>query len=319
MKISLIIPIYNKEKWIDRLIDSIEIQSYTNYEVVFIDDGSNDNSKKIIISRINNNPNIKLFSQSNQGPGKARLNGFSKCSGDLIYFVDGDDFLPNENVFIDIIKIFSEYKPDVLLFDRTDLTNFGTSNINFFHRSKKNIKSGKYNIEDFPNVYIPGGLGCKVFKKSILNNDMFIDFTNFEDSYTSYLYLDKCHTFYYLNKSLYIINSVNENHSLTKNSSFFSPKYIGEKLYVLLELEKKVVNLSLKKSIISIFPLEIVNTTLFIFLHKLTKSDKSMLVKYIRTMKQICLNSKVKPNMFESRFGFIKKIIYYLIMLTYSM
>lgn len=88
--ISIIIPIYNCERYLARCLDSVFSQNYDNYEVICIDDGSTDNSCLIA-----NNYKVKLYQQDNKGQGFARNKGIDKSKGEWICFVDADDTLNN--------------------------------------------------------------------------------------------------------------------------------------------------------------------------------------------------------------------------------
>lgn len=85
MKISIVIPVYNAEKTIKRLLDSIEMQTYKNYEIILINDGSTDNSEKILLE--NKTDKMQIISKKNEGVGKARKIGYENITGDLIFFV----------------------------------------------------------------------------------------------------------------------------------------------------------------------------------------------------------------------------------------
>ena len=98
MTFSIIIPVYNAERKICKCFDSIKVQSFKDFEVVFVDDGSKDNSLQLLHSFYDNNPNlnIKIISQTNQGAGKARNNGISNSEGDYIVFLDSDDYVDDD-------------------------------------------------------------------------------------------------------------------------------------------------------------------------------------------------------------------------------
>ena len=87
--ISVIIPLYNKERFIKETLNSVFNQTFFDYEIIIVDDGSNDSSASII--REINDPRITLFSNSNNGVSHARNYGISKSNSDLIAFLDADD------------------------------------------------------------------------------------------------------------------------------------------------------------------------------------------------------------------------------------
>ena len=92
-KISVIIPVYNAEKTIRRCLESIMSSEYEEYEVILIDDGSTDNSVSIISEFANRNRRIKIFTQPNSGPSAARNKGLTLAEGEIIAFVDSDDYV----------------------------------------------------------------------------------------------------------------------------------------------------------------------------------------------------------------------------------
>ena len=94
-KVSIIVPIYNKEKYIKKCIDSILNQTYSNIEAIVINDGSTDNSDNIMKSY--NNKIIKYYSRKNHGIGATRNFGLKKATGDYIVFLDSDDYLSDNN------------------------------------------------------------------------------------------------------------------------------------------------------------------------------------------------------------------------------
>lgn len=92
-KISIIVPIYNVEKYIRRCIDSLIQQSYPYIEIILIDDGSTDNCGAICDEYNSTNPNIVVVHKPNGGLGYARNSGLDIASGDYVAFVDGDDYI----------------------------------------------------------------------------------------------------------------------------------------------------------------------------------------------------------------------------------
>lgn len=93
--ISVIIPVFNIESFIEDCIKSILNQSFTNYEIIFVNDGSTDNSVSIINKYMQQNSNLKLIHQENQGTGEARNNGLKNALGEYLLFIDADDTIEN--------------------------------------------------------------------------------------------------------------------------------------------------------------------------------------------------------------------------------
>ncbi|MEM2182494.1 MAG: glycosyltransferase family 2 protein [Thermoproteota archaeon] len=119
MKVSVIIPAYNSEKWIERAIKSVMDQRYQNYELIIVDDCSIDNTYKII-QKYANDPKVKICRLSvNSGVSVARNAGLELCDGDIVIFLDSDDeFIPD--ALDTIIKKFKSLPEDVgIIYART--------------------------------------------------------------------------------------------------------------------------------------------------------------------------------------------------------
>ena len=92
--ISVIVPVYNAEKWLRDALASLQSQTYTDFEVILVDDGSNDGSAAICKEYCEDDPRFRLISQSNAGVSAARNAGINHAIGDWIAFMDADDMMP---------------------------------------------------------------------------------------------------------------------------------------------------------------------------------------------------------------------------------
>lgn len=92
-KISVIVPVYNVEKYIEECISSIMRQTFDNLEIILVDDGSTDNSGKICDELAKKDLRINVIHQSNQGLSAARNTGLKHAMGDYISFIDSDDYI----------------------------------------------------------------------------------------------------------------------------------------------------------------------------------------------------------------------------------
>ena len=113
MKISVIIPVYNVERFIKKCIDSILLQDYSDFEILLIDDGSQDQSGEICDQYAENYDNVKVYHKKNGGLSDARNYGMNYVTGDYIVFVDGDDWI-EQGSFSKFAKIIGEVHPDVI-------------------------------------------------------------------------------------------------------------------------------------------------------------------------------------------------------------
>lgn len=91
MKVSVIIPVYNVEKYLESCLESIKSQTFTDYELILINDGSTDESVAIMRRYAKTDARIRIISQSNRGVSAARNLGLSVAEGEYVLFVDSDD------------------------------------------------------------------------------------------------------------------------------------------------------------------------------------------------------------------------------------
>lgn len=96
MLFSIIVPVYNVEKYLKDTIDSVLKQDFTDYELILVNDGSKDNSKKICLEYAKQDSRIKLINKENEGVSIARNTGLSEAKGDYILFLDSDDLLTDD-------------------------------------------------------------------------------------------------------------------------------------------------------------------------------------------------------------------------------
>lgn len=92
--ISIVMPVYNVEKYIRQCLESIKHQTFSNFEVIIVDDGSPDNSDSIYKEYVNIDKRFKVIKKENGGVSKARNTGLEAASGDYVIFIDSDDWLP---------------------------------------------------------------------------------------------------------------------------------------------------------------------------------------------------------------------------------
>ena len=114
--ISVIVPVYNTEKYLRKCLDSICGQTYRNLEIICVNDGSPDNSAEMARELAKDHPSIMVIDQENQGPSGARNNGMRHATGKYLCFVDPDDYV-EPNVYGGLIRQMEEQQLDMLRFD----------------------------------------------------------------------------------------------------------------------------------------------------------------------------------------------------------
>lgn len=106
-KVSVIIPVFNAEKFIEETVDSVLNQSYSNIEVILVNDGSTDNTSKFLEKYLDN-PKVKIIHQKNAGVNAARNTGIKNSTGEILAFVDADDIWLIDNLKFKVEVLFSE-------------------------------------------------------------------------------------------------------------------------------------------------------------------------------------------------------------------
>lgn len=137
MQFSVIIPLYNKAPYVAKAIASVLSQTYTDYELVIVDDGSSDNSAEIAAQAIEGHFNCRLIRQDNAGVSMARNNGVAASKGDYLCFLDADDWW--EPTFLnEMSKIIAEF-PDAGI--------YGT-NYTIVNETKHKTRVAKVGVEE---------------------------------------------------------------------------------------------------------------------------------------------------------------------------
>lgn len=180
--ISIIVPVYNVEKYLRQCLESLINQTYKNIEIICINNGSKDKSSEILVEFAQKDSRIKIITQEKSGVSAARNSGLKIASGDYIMFVDSDDWTE-----IDACeKLITEAKltgADVVLFSHYDVF----PNKKNLYDISKNCKKSYYkfdNIDDYIKniIYAPGILWDKFCRKDFIENIAFIpDLAQSED------------------------------------------------------------------------------------------------------------------------------------------
>lgn len=158
MLISIIVPVYNVEKYLRQCLDSLINQTYKNIEIIIVDDGSTDNSGKICDEYEKKYKQIKVIHKKNEGLGFARNTGLENIHGEYVTFVDSDDYVDN-NLIEELYKNMTTQKVDMCKsgFKRID------DNHNILYTRK--YDSYRYNEKEAKNLFLPRLIGSLPDKK----------------------------------------------------------------------------------------------------------------------------------------------------------
>ncbi|WP_270345036.1 glycosyltransferase family 2 protein [Lactococcus petauri] len=176
--ISVIVPVYNAEQYLAECLDSILGQTYQNLEVILINDGSTDNSLKIIEKYAENDVRIKAFSIENSGPAKCRNFGLEHFSGDYLMFIDSDDYICKDL----IENLFSYVKTDseiaMCKFSK-DVHKVGAGDKSLITQTEMFVDSVK---QMYSPSFASSGPVCKLYGRKIFDKLRFPTIAMYEDA-----------------------------------------------------------------------------------------------------------------------------------------
>ena len=132
--ISVIIPVYNSANYISRCVESVLDQTYCNWQMILVDDGSKDKSLEICQKYANEDNRINVIHQENAGPGIARNAGIAKASGNYVVFIDSDDYIEK-----DYFQLLSKHDEDVVFINVRDVDDDGRVLKEDFMAKNKNL------------------------------------------------------------------------------------------------------------------------------------------------------------------------------------
>ncbi|MBQ9140417.1 MAG: glycosyltransferase family 2 protein [Lachnospiraceae bacterium] len=118
--ISVVIPVYNIEEYLERCVDSVCKQTYTNLEIILVDDGSTDNSGVLCDRLAKHDNRIKVFHKTNGGSSSARNLGIANATGEFVGFVDSDDFI-SSNMYELLYQAVKSYQADIAQVGRDEI------------------------------------------------------------------------------------------------------------------------------------------------------------------------------------------------------
>ena len=268
--ISIIVSIYNGERYLNRCFESLKNQTCKDFEIVLVNDGSKDLSKKLCEDFTKKNDNTILVNKENGGLSSARLEGYKKSNGEYIIFIDCDDYLEYDFIesYNNVIK--NNNHIDLVISDYIVVDGGGVKN-NVSMPLTKGINKANI-IENFlvpsisrkwnENAGIPNFLWIRCIKKSLIDESFFISerICYTEDILFNMMLNLKIENYYYLNKPLYNY-CVNEESLTTsyRNDMWKMFKYRYDWIYSfcsehnILDISKERINVLLWYSVTQAF------------------------------------------------------------------
>ena len=171
VKYSFVVPVYNTEKYLKKCLDSLVNQTFEDFEIIIVNDGSTDNSKNIIDDYLKKYKNIILLDQKNAGLSEARNNGVKKAKGKYLIFIDSDDYVEK-----DLLKNIDDNIEDV------DVLRYQIVTEDIYGNNKKEYKEEVFDVTTgydafklITNYHFVEPAWCYVYKKDyyVRNNFRF--------------------------------------------------------------------------------------------------------------------------------------------------
>lgn len=225
VRLSVIVPVYNAEKYLDKCLNSILGQEYRDFELILIDDGSKDDSGSLC-DQYAERDNVKVFHQENKGVSVARNNGIYHAEGDYVTFVDSDDWI-EPAMYKNMMQKVEEYQLDAVMCDC--IKDFPTHSEVYSH----DIRNGYYNSDQLVKEYYPhlimmenveypptiSNWLCIFRRRMITENDLrYIEGVRFsEDLLFGAQVMSKAKSFYYMKGCCYyhyVMNDASATHTL---------------------------------------------------------------------------------------------------------
>ena len=302
MKISIIIPIYNSEKYLRQCLNSVQSQTFADFEVLLINDGSNDNSGKICDEYAAKDTRIKVFHKENGGVSSARNLGIDEAEGEWLCFVDSDDVL-EENYLTALVKSSVDSKAD---FIAQGFKKFGNGIEKNMH-----LGVGLFSASDFRTLFQIkkiqnfGFPFSKLFKGEIIKKHQIsfpISFSIAEDLAFMLMYLSKIQTIQLDAVHHYLYRQVDNSLSnrLREPSIYFNRynelkrifKEEFNEVYIDLYNEthtffslKHTLGSALFQSILSLYFFRLNKGSRLTYLQKINKEDKALISDYKRSFR----------------------------------
>ncbi len=252
-KISIIIPVYNVEKYLQKCLDSVINQTYKNLEIICINDGSPDNSGKILDEYAKKDGRVIVIHQENAGVSVARNKGLEIATGEYIAFVDSDDWLEPECYELALNVLENDKEVDLVGYN-ADIINSRNDTNQDLQRNKNWFTLpfvGKFELSQKIAIRMCGACWIYLFKASIIKNNK-LKFSNYkfsEDFLFIFEYFAFVKNIYFLDKNLYNYNLAPYS-AMTKYSSTQNPEYA---LDVYIEIFKEACKFYKKAEKIDFF------------------------------------------------------------------
>jgi glycosyltransferase involved in cell wall biosynthesis len=202
-KISVVIPVYNVEKYIKECLDSVINQTYKNLQIILVDDGSTDNSGEICDEYASKDNRITVIHQENQGAGAAKNSGIELATGEYLSLIDSDDYI-ELNYYETLLSVMKNYNADVVqcLFYNVFVNKSHKRNYNFPSPKNRKLRTKQFLFEMLYD-WKYAVFWNKLFKTELLKNNRFPFGRKIDDEFFTYKLICNAKSIVNINDSLY--------------------------------------------------------------------------------------------------------------------
>lgn len=235
--VSIIVPIYNTSKYLNRCLDSILDQTYTNLEILLINDGSTDNSLQICKYYEEKDKRIKIFDINNSGPSTCRNIGLKHSKGEFISFIDSDDYI-EKNFIEEMLYTYNCTHSDIIGCS-INVHDVDGKIFDVYNKFSLITYEKERLIEEYLKNNIAFAVWGKIFTKEILKNNYFDDYKVNEDRMFMWRLFNQTNSYSVVGKPLYHYMR-RSNNSLT--SMNFTKEHLNIFIYIQnikCDIEKK--------------------------------------------------------------------------------
>ena len=215
-RLSIIVPVYNVEKYIHAAVDSILNQTFTDFELILIDDGSTDSSGSICDEYAGKDSRVKVIHQNHEGVSDVRNKGISLAQGELIGFADSDDTM-EKTMYREMIRHLDDNNLDIVCTDAFVIRN-GIKTFRPRYQNDMIFNHGRA-VNEILNGTLDNAVWNKVYRRKVIGNIQFPKGRVYEDVATVYKFVNNAERVGYLCKPLY--HYIKRKGSIT-NTSFNS-------------------------------------------------------------------------------------------------
>lgn len=247
MKISVIIPCYNMEMYLEECLNSILIQNLEGIEIICIDDGSSDGTEELLKGYQKRYNNIYFIRQMNAGAGEARNNGIRQACGEYIAFMDADDFYPDIDVLKYLYDTATEYNANVCGGSLCSYRN-GVYTYEGFRKGMVFEENGWINKQGFLTY---AGFWRFIYKRDFLvnNNIWFPDYKRFQDPPFFLKAISKAEKVYCIKKIVYCYRKEHKTVNFDKKKGIDFVKGVRDSLMIAKEERLDSIYTSLEKEL----------------------------------------------------------------------